>query len=307
MVFILIFKKLLALFCLIALGFVTRRWLQVDRDSIAKLIFYVLVPIVFFDAAAKSPPNVTLFNLPIIIAVISGIAAFIALYSSKYFLEVSYRSIFAFASANANVGYLLLPIVWEMFDSQAASVFVIMVLGNVIYENTIGFFIASSGNFSAKESINNIIRLPALHALLLGIIFSFVEKLSIPEMFHDVILNVRGAYSVLGMMIIGFAIADIKHLKLDWKFISSCLVIKFLVWPLLALITVEIDKHFIHAYDTTTHKMLILFSTAPLAANNVVIASLLKLHPDTVASSVVISTIFALFYIPIVISVFSLI
>ena len=101
-------------------------------------------------------------------------------------------------------------------------------------------------------------------------------------------------------------IADIKKYRLDFKFIGASLIIKFLLWPLLALAFIAIDKIFIHAYDPVVYKMLILFSAAPLAANNIVIATVLDLHPEKVAASVVLSTIFALFYVPLIIMVFEL-
>ena len=306
-IFFFIFKKLFALFCLIGIGFIARRFLGIERDSIAKLIFYILVPIVFFNAVGKLSPDLNLFLLPLITALISGIVAVTVFYISKSFFDSSHRAILSFASANANVGYFLLPIIWEIFDAEAAGVFVIMVLGNVLYENTIGFFIASRGHYSARESLHNILKLPVLYALILGFIVCIVDKFSIPEMFNEVFNNMRGAYATLGMMIIGFGIADIKNYKLDIKFISSCLVVKFLFWPLLTLLFVGMDKYFFHLYDLTIHKMLIIFSVAPLAANNVVIATILNLHPDKVAAAVIISTIFALFYVPIVMVLFGLI
>ena len=142
--------------------------------------------------------------------------------------------------------------------------------------------------------------------MLLGFVVSVVEQFSVPEMFDDMLLNVRGAYATLGMMIIGFGLADIEHYKLDFKFITSSFLVKFLLWPFLALLFVTVDRAFLDIYDPVVHKMLILFSTAPLAANNMTVATILNLHPEKVAASVFLSTIFALLYVPIIIAVFGL-
>jgi predicted permease len=302
-----IFIKLIASFTLIILGFIARRFVGVDRIPVAQLVFYLISPIVFFHAVAKLKPNLIIFILPLITASIASILAIMAFKFTKNRFDEASRSIFAFTSTNSNVGYFLLPIVWEIFDDTMAGIFVVMVLGNNIYENTVGFFIASMGKFSSKESLMKIIKLPSLYALLLGLIFSMVDHLTIPEMFNDMLLNIRGAYSTLGMMIVGFGLADIKDLKLDFKFIGSSLLVKFFLWPLLTIIIISIDSTFIQAYDQEVHKMLILFSVAPLAANNIVIASVLNLHPEKVAASVVASTIFALFYVPIIITIFGLV
>lgn len=301
-----IFIKLIALFSLIGLGFIAHRFLDIDRVSIAKLVFYVISPIVFFHSIGKLNLNLSIVILPIITAAISSVVAILIFYLAKNRCDESTRAIFSFISANSNVGYFLLPIVWEIFDDVAAGIFIVMVLGNNIYENTVGFFIASRGKFSVYESFMKIVKLPSLYAMILGFIISGVEHFSIPEMFNEIFLNMRGAYATLGMMMIGFGIADIKDFKLDFKFIGASFIVKFLLWPLLALGFILIDKTFIHAYDPIMHKMLILFSAAPLAANNIIIATVLNLHPEKVAASVVLSTIFALFYVPIMITIFGL-
>ena len=303
---IFIFIKLIVLFSLVGLGFIARRYVKIDRISIAKLVLYIIAPIVFFNAIGKIKPELSLFLLPLITALISSIIAFSVFYAVKYRFDDSNRAILAFASSNSNVGYFLLPIVWEIFDEVSAGIFVVMVIGNNIYENTVGFFIASRGQFSAKESLMKIIKLPTLYAMILGSTISLVDQLSIPEIFNDMLLSVRGAYSTLGMMMIGIGLADIKKYRLDFKFIGASLIIKFLLWPLLALAFIAIDKIFIHAYDPVVYKMLILFSAAPLAANNIVIATVLDLHPEKVATSVVLSTIFALLYVPLIIMIFEL-
>ena len=283
-----IFIKLVALFSLIGLGFLAHRFLDIDRVSIAKLVFYIISPMVFFHAVGKLQLNLSIILLPLITAAISSILAIFIFYISRNRYDDSTRAIFSFISSNSNVGYFLLPIVWEFFDDMAAGIFVVMVLGNNIYENTIGFFIASMGKFSIKESCLKILKLPSLYAMILGFIISGVEHFSIPEMFNDMFVNMRGAYATLGMMMIGFGIADIKSFQLDFKFIGASFIVKFLLWPLLALVFTSIDKTLIHAYDPIMHKMLILFSAAPLAANNIIIATVLNLHPDKVAASVVL-------------------
>ena len=301
----LLFGKLFALSCIAGLGFIARKHLDIDKNSIAKIIFYLLVPLTFFSSIAKLKPEASLLLLPLITAAISSFIALATFYISKRHFDNATSAIFSFSCANSNVGYFLLPLVWEIFPAEIAGIFVIMVLGNVIYENTIGFFIAYQGQFSAKESMLKIVKLPAIYAVILGFIVSFSNDLSIPVIFNEPLNNIRGAYSSLGMMMIGMGLADIKHLQLDFKFISVSLVMKFLAWPLVALIFIVIDKLLIGAFDSDVYKMLLLFSIAPLAANNIVVSTMLNIHPDKVAASVVLSTFFAIFYIPLVMGIFS--
>jgi predicted permease len=52
-----LFTKLIALASLGLLGFIARRYVKVERESIAKLVFYILVPITFFHAIANLKPE----------------------------------------------------------------------------------------------------------------------------------------------------------------------------------------------------------------------------------------------------------
>lgn len=299
-VFTIFFPKMMALFFVIVLGFIAKKVVEVDRNSIAKLLFYIIVPLVFFHSTANLDVDVELLILPLITASISSILGYLIFYFSKGYVEDKTRAVFSFASVNSNVGYFLLPVVWGVFDQTAAGIFVLMVLGNVLYENTIGFFICYQGHYSAKESFLKILKLPAIYGIILGLIFSYSQNIKIPQMFDDIFLNIRGAYSVLGMMMIGIGVADIKAFSFDLRFIGLSFVVKFVLWPLFSLFLVFLDKVFFNLYDATTYKMLILFSVAPLAANNIVIASVLDLYPDKVSTAVVASTLFAVFYIPII-------
>lgn len=298
--------KMVALFLVIILGFIARKSVEIERNTIAKLLFYIIVPLVFFHSTASLNIDPEMLALPLLTAGISGIIAYIIFYFTKGKIEDKTRAIFSFSSVNANVGYFLLPIVWQEFDQNAAGIFVLMVLGNAIYENTIGFFIAYQGCYSAKESLVKILKLPAIYGVILGLIFSYYPSLKVPNMLEDVFLNIRGSYSILGMMMIGIAIADIKELSLDLKFMSYSFLVKFIIWPLFSILLIMLDKSIFHLYDPITYKMLILFSVAPLAANNVVVASVLDLYPEKTSTSVVASTIFAVIYIPIVLYLVSL-
>jgi malate permease and related proteins len=300
-----LFTKLTALCVAVIMGYSARRFLRSDIDTIASLIFYIVAPVVFFSAVAKIPFEYNVILLPFFIALISSVICLSVYFGTKrLWPDNNTRSILAFSSCNSNVGYFILPITWELFSDSLVGLFVIMVIGNALYENTVGFFIAARGNYSAQESLKRIIRLPSIYALILGIIFSSMPFLSIPPMFDDFIASARGCYSILGMMMVGIGLADIKGLSLDKKFISFSFLIKFIAWPLVTALFIFLDKFVFHLYNEDIYKMFMLFSAAPLAANNIVISTVLKSHPEKVASAVLSTTIFALLYVPLFATIF---
>lgn len=114
----------------------------------------------------------------------------------------------------------------------------------------------------------------------------------------------RGAFTILGMLILGVALADIKKYKWDWKFFSVPFFAKFIVWPALILLVIALDTNFFHIYDPLIHKVFLLLSIMPLGTNTVVYATQLNVYPEKIATTVVLSTAFSLLLIPIVTTLF---
>jgi predicted permease len=105
-------------------------------------------------------------------------------------------------------------------------------------------------------------------------------------------------------MLIGLGIGVRKKLKFDFKFIGVTFFAKFITWPLLILLIILLDKSFLHLYNPQIYEVMLLISIVPLAANAVAFSTLLQLHPEKASLAVLLSTVFALFYIPLVILVF---
>ena len=117
-----------------------------------------------------------------------------------------------------------------------------------------------------------------------------------------VIISFRGAYAVLGMMLIGLALADKKFIR-DYRFICMTVVARFLVWPLIMFIVILLDKHLFLLYNSQLlHQVMMLMSVVPIAANTVAYATELNVQPQKVALAVLFSTFFALVYIPLMIA-----
>lgn len=116
--------------------------------------------------------------------------------------------------------------------------------------------------------------------------------------FNDITLsflaNFKGAYSVLGMMTIGITIAKFSKIEFDFKFSALSILWKHIIYPIIGLI--------IFIYIIPVNKPLLqviaLMIATPMAGNVVVISNNLGLHPEKAATTVMLSTIFALVTVP---------
>jgi predicted permease len=301
-VFLGLFHKLIPLYLIVGLGFASGKWLKLNRDAIAQLVIYVVSPVVIFTSVSQIDLRTEFLAVPAVIAGLGSAIAILFLWLSRktperFGLGGPTGNLLAFAVGNANTGYFGLPIALMLFGADGIGVYLLFALGFILYENTVGFYILSRGKATARESLRRLARLPPLHAFALAIVANLLG-LKITGVYSDFAAYFRGAYSVLGVMLIGLGVAELKTFRFDWRFVGSTLLGKFIAWPLLITAWIALDRSLLHVYDIRSHQMLFLIACTPLAANTVAYASLLDTEPAKAGVAVLISTIFALFFIP---------
>lgn len=278
--------------------------LDASKTTIARLLIYLITPIVIFYGTYTADLNLANLSLPILFFFICIIVSLIFLLIGTFvFKNDSTKNILAFATGSGNTGYFGLPIVLTLFGDKDFSLAVLSILGFVLFYNSIGFYIMAKETYSSKESLIKAIKLPTIYAFFLGLLFNYLDW-GLGGIFTITMENFKGAYSLLGMMIIGMGLAAAKIKDIDLKFISLSFIAKFLVWPLVIFAIIFADKAFLGLYNQSIYNMLILMAIVPIAANTVALATELKVHPNKASVAVLISTVFALLYIPLMTAIF---
>ena len=152
-----------------------------------------------------------------------------------------------------------------------------------------------------RSSISTLAVQPSVYAFALALVLNLAGA-RIPEVFVPLFDNLRGAYSVLGMMIVGMGILSFRGLAGNLAFTGLAFFGKFVVWPLVALGFWWLDANWLGVYDRAVHQAIFLISITPIAANTVVIATLLDAAPRQAAGTTLLSTLFALGFIPLMIA-----
>ena len=304
--FLTLLIKLIPLYLIILLGFISSKVLKVNKESVASLLLYIIGPGVIFYGTANVELNLANISLPFLFFIISSLLCITFLYIGKLiWKDDSTKNILAFTAGTGNTGYFGLPVALVLFDYKLFSLAVLSCLGFVFYQNSIGFFITAKGNYSFKESVIKVVKLPTVYSFFAGLFVNLMNidlgMTTIKTMEHF-----QGAFTILGMMIIGMGLSGIKSASFDYKFLSLAFIAKFLIWPLLIGMVIILDLEFFHIYNSDIYKIMVLMSIVPLAANTVVVATELKVHPDKAAIAVLLSTLFALFYIPLITVLFLL-
>lgn len=300
--FFIILIKIFPLYINVMLGFLSSKLLHVQRESIAALLIYILGPIVVFSAAISVKINFAVAILPIFLYIFSSILAFSALFIWGESWGNPTGNILAFSAGTGNTGYFGIPLAIIFFPPTLADIYIFTVMASLLYESSTGFYVTAKGNFSVKQSLKKISRLPILYAFILGIICN-LAGLKIPEEISAYTAQFKGAYGILGMMMLGMGLLGLKSNpdNFDKKFISITFIIKFVFWPLAMLGFIYIDKTYLQFLNEDLYKVLFLFSIVPLAGNAVTLAVLLNAKPEKTSLAVFLSTVVSIVFIPLAI------
>ena len=301
-VFLLLLAKLVPLYALVALGFFAGRVLGVGREPVAKLLIYVIVPAVTFYGVATVELDAAVLSLPLVFYAVCTCMGLLAFAFTRTMWKDSSAHILAYTCGTGNNGYFGYPLVLALFGEQAFALAVVAGIGFLLYECTTGLLLLSRGSPEAGSGWKRILRFPMPYAFLLGLAWN-VLHLPLPQPALDLLLAFRGAFTVLGMMLVGLGLAGVKRLFVDRRFLTVAFVFKFLLWPLLVLGFIAMDRGFLHLYGEQVHQVMTALAIVPLAANTVAWATELKMHPEKAASAVFLSTAFALLYIPLVVGI----
>jgi predicted permease len=298
-IFFTLLEKIIPLYFIIGLGYLGGKYFNVQKETIANLVLYIIAPLVIFNGAATVLLTPSILALPFIFSAVGCILCGLWYLIGTLIWRGKEKNILAFSAGDGNIGYFGIPVAISLFGKSIAPLIILVSLGFILFENTLGFFITAKGSHTAKESILRLLKLPTIYAFFLGLLVNYLgPKLISNTNYSEFMLNIQMVYSVLGMMLIGLGIATINEFAFDFKFISLTSFVKFIMWPLAIIGLVVLDQQYFHFYTTTTYRVMLFASVVPMAANTVVFATVLKSHPSKAAVAVLFSTIIALFYIP---------
>lgn len=298
-----LFFKLLPLYVTVALGWISGRYLDASGRHIAGIMLYIVTPSVIFSGVMAAPLSTEVLLMPAIVFGFCTGISLLHLWIGKRVLSDGTASIIPLAVGTGNTGYFGIPVALLLFGEEGLALYIVCMLGTTLFENSVGYYLAGRGRYSARDCLKRVARLPSVYAFFLGVMLN-LSDLSIPDVFMPLFDNLRGAYSILGMMIVGMSILNFRGLVGNVRFTAIAFFGKFVVWPVAALLFWWIDSQFLNFYSDAVYRAIFLVSITPIAANTVVIATLLDASPRQAAGTTLLSTLFALAYIPVMVAIF---
>lgn len=291
-------SKLVPLYFLILLGWIAGRYLKIPKDAVARLLIYVFLPLVIIPSLSKLPLSWSRMGLSLLVFVICSTICLGIFRLTRGRFSLPARGILAFGGGNANSGYFGFPTAHALYGTEGLGLMTLASVAFSVYENTVGYATVARSRYSAAESARRILRMPALYAFAFVLLLKAFGVTAEGPVIDNLAQLIRGAYSTLGMMLVGLALAECRFSDLEPKFLTVTLAAKFLVWPAVVLGVLWVDHAFFGVLDPLSAKILVMTSALPMAANTVAFASLFGAEPEKSAAAVALSTALSLVLIP---------
>ena len=296
--FQLVFFKVLSSLLSVLIGYLSGKFSKVQKESITSLLFYFVAPIVFFAIPTSTKLEFSDLGITLISFTLCTCMGFFAFWFYGKFWQDSHKNIIALSAGTGNSGYVVLPIATVIFDDYTLSIYALGLIGVALYESSVGCYFCARSAHSLRHSMFKVARLPLLNAFFLGCIFSILG-FQLPDFLNEFVGNMKGAFSILGMVTIGLALSYIHEFNLDLKFIAATFFNKFILFPLTFFIFITLDRFVFGLYNENYYNALQILSMAPMATNTIVIASLYNIYPEKMATAVLLSLLFSLIYMPV--------
>jgi len=280
--------SILSIYVFIVMGYLAKRSFKekIDDKTITLLNVYFLQVFLTFWGLLIHPIDITLLYAPSIYLLIVIIALVIsALFAHKLFSAKKEYSIAMVAAIIGNTGNLGIPLNIAIFGEASIPYTTVVNLVNVFVVYTIGVYFYSRGNFDAKTSLKNILKLPILWAALIAIILSANHYKAPPEIMNMLMM---GAYASMTMQLFLFGIYlyGTKVREVNRTLIVWVVGFKFILLPLLAfLLLYNIEL------DSMIKGIIFIELMMPLAVANVNLASLYDCEPKLVTALVMITSL----------------
>lgn len=285
------------LLILVALGFISGRFMDVNLHSMAIIAIYILAPFVNFGALVQLNFTPDYIVLPVFAFTVSVLIGVVMYKLGTHFWREKAANLIAMSAVTGNTGYFGIPIVLFLFGPEWLGVYLFMNLGLSVSEIGLGYYFGARGNADVKGAVIKVLRLPVVHAIWVGLLANWAG-FTMPQTMMTYWDYAVGAWIIIGMMLIGVALGKQDKLDIDARLIGWLYAPRFILWPLVGVLFVIADMYFFHLYGAEIYTLVMIFCSVPLAGNTVAFAADLNLYPERAAAAVLISTVMAMFFLP---------
>jgi predicted permease len=267
-------------------GFVLGKRFQINPRTFSQVVFYFFSPCLVFNSLAKSQLSdsdfVSLVGFVVVMVTLVGLLAWSI--GSALRLERHLLAAVMITSMFNNAGNLGLPVTLFAFQEPA---FVRASVIFVIYSsltNTVGVVIASMGKSGLRQAVFGLLKMPAIYALVLGILFSR-QDWELPLFLDRAVSLAANATIPCMLVLLGIQLQQ-AHWTGQARALTTAVTLRLLAAPIIA-----IGLSALFGLHGPARQASILEAAMPSAVLSTIIATEFDVEPAFVTSVVFVTTL----------------
>lgn len=268
------------------IGYVLQRARFLDVKSISTMAIYVFLPALVFKNLYESTFDqrfMILFLFAFLL--LTALILINKIIATLFGWSKATESASMLASAFMNAGNYGAPIVYFGFGEEAFPYAIFLMVVQSLLMNSFGIYYASRGKRSIGQAVLTIFKMPATYAA----IFAFLLQKSHIELsdatYSMIGLLADGSIPVM-MVVLGMQLASIKGLEMNWQVVSTSVVLKMFISPLLAFLFVQL-----FSVEPILGSVMIIISAMPTAVTTTLFAVEFDAKPNLVSTITLITTV----------------
>jgi len=295
---IMLIKVLLPVFLIFLTGYIGQKVFSLDIKSISTTSLYLMTPALIFKSFYTAKLDSTYLNIVIYsVLLLTLLILFIKFVAYLKNYNSSQTSALILSSAFMNNGNFGAPVILFAYGQVAFQYSIAIMILHTILMSTIGLYFAAKGNFSVKESIYSVLKMPIMHALVLALLWQYF-KLPIPDNIYNAISMVGDAAIPLIMLVLGMQLAEIKLINIKWDINIAGIATRLLISPAIAYGITSLLP-----IGPLLAKTMIILAAMPSAAIMVMYAIQYDNNPELVSSITFLSTLLSLITLSILLTI----
>jgi predicted permease len=281
-----LWRVILPVFLIIALGYLLERWLSLDMRSISRVIFYALAPCLVFSSTATSAVSGADMGKIVSFVLLTTLAMGLLSWAVTKALRFSraMESAFLLTTLFVNSGNYGLPINLFAFGQAGLERATVFFTASALLTNSIGVYLASRGQASGLDALRNVFKVPIVYGALAGFVVN-LATIPVPEPVAKAVDLVGGASVPLMLLLVGMQLAR-TSLVGELKVIGLATFVRLVVAPAVALVLAAWL-----GLTGVTRQACITEASMPTAVMTTILATEFEAEPQFVAGVVFVSTL----------------
>jgi malate permease and related proteins len=279
-------NNLLPILLISGAGFLLGKFLHVESRPLGQVIFYILSPLLIFNLLTQSALSLDKVALTagfcVVVTLVSGGLAL--LLGWVFRLERASLTVVVLTCLFGNNGNFGLPLISFAFGKDALAYASIYFVTSSIMFYTLGVTIASLGHLRLKEALLGLLKVPAIYAIILALIFIRTGwTLPIPI---QRTVSLAADAAVPGMLVL----LGLELQRSEWtkklRALGLATTIRLVIGPVIGLVIAAL-----FGMKDVSRKTGIVNASLPAAVMTTVIANEYKLDSTLVTAIIFVSTI----------------